>query len=244
MSNVKPIYDNLMGVLKDIDEKLDSLEDPATSGKRAIANQLVEQFQETWQPTAAAIIAQVNNVGEENPDAVVGIYRGLKSALEKEFDKKIQEILDEKVKNIPKSEPLISQEQALELSKQRSEIYQQIKMAVNLAATAEGVELEMPKPRRGSKGKRGKRALTLMVWSIDGEEVNPQPETLKEFSESLGFESSKAFYDFLKEKGVNTTKPENNELRVSLPDGRELYGEIPEDEADKVDEDDSSSDED
>lgn len=242
MSNVKPIYDQFMAVITEIDEKLDSLEDPASSGKRKIANDLVEEHKGTWESAANGLISQLENMDE---DKLVGVYKGYISAITKNFDKKIAEILEKKVENMPKQEALITPEQAAELSKQRSELYAQVKMAVSLAKSAEGIDLEMPKPRRGSRGKRGARALTLMEWAIDGEVVDPQPETLKDFAISLGFEDSKTFYAYLKEKGVNTTKPENGQLRVELPNGKELYGEIPEDKlTEEVDESPDNGDED
>lgn len=232
-TDVKPMYDKLMSTITEIDVQLDSLDDTAGAGKRKIANDLVEANASTVESVAQQIISQFANLDD---DTLVGVFRGVRAELDKAFDERVKSIINEKAETAPKSEPLITEEQAAELSKQRSELYQRVKMAVQLARDIDGVELPMPKTRRGSRGKRGPRAMTLMVWAIDGEELDPQPEKTKDLAQLLGFEKSSELTAFLKAKGVNTTDPENGELEVTLDDGRVLSGYIPSDEDDESDE--------
>lgn len=234
-TDVQPMYDKLMSVIEDIDIKLDSLDDSSGASKRKIASDLVEAHKTTWEPAVKQVISQFQNLDEET---LVGVFRGFVSELTKTFDEPVKNYIEKQVENAPKSEPLITEEEAEVLSKQRSDLYQQIKMAVQLAESIDGVELAMPKTRRGSRGKRGPRAMSLMVWSIDGVELDPQPEKFKDLATLVGFEKSSELTAFLKSKDVDTTNPENGELEVTLEDGRTLSGYIPaEDDEDESDED-------
>lgn len=233
-TDVKPMYDKLMDTITEIDIKLDSLDDSSGAGKRKIANDLVEANSDTVESVSQQIISQFANLDD---DTLVGVFRGVRAELDKAFDEKVKSIINDKAENAPKTEPLITEEQAAELSSQRSELYQRVKMAVQLARDIDGVELPMPKTRRGSRGKRGPRAMTLMVWAIDGNELDPQPEKTKDLAVMLGFEKSSELTAFLKSKGVNTTEPENGEIEVTLDDGRVLSGYIPSDEEEEEESD-------
>ncbi len=224
-TEVQGMYNKLIEAISAIDEKLDSLDDTQGVTKRKIVSDLVESAQGTWGPAAEAFIAQLSTLDD---DTLVGVYRGLTSEIDKAFAEKTKTIIDAKAETAPKPTPLISEEEIAPLSATRSELYQQVKMAVTLAKAIDGVDLEMPKTRRGSKGKRGPRAMSLMVWAINGEEINPQPAKFKDLAELLGFAKSSELTAFLKSKDVDTTTPKDNKLEVELPDGRLLTGYIPE----------------
>lgn len=240
-TEVQGMYDRLIAVITDIDEKLDSLDDTAGVTKRKIVSDLVEANKETWEPAAAQFVEQISALDEET---LVGVYKGFDSAFRAAFEEKVKAIIEAKAENAPKATPLISEEEVPALSATRSELYQQIKMAVTLAKAIDGVDLEMPKTRRGSKGKRGPRAMSLMVWAINGEELNPQPAKFKDLAELLGFAKSSELTAFLKSKDVDTTTPEDNKLEVELPDGRLLTGYIPEGAIEAAGDSDSDDDDD
>ena len=241
---IKPVYDNLMGLINEIDEQLDASDDSAGASKRRIKNELVTKFDAD---SSTAFNSFSTELGALSEDDLVGIYAGFMQKMEKEWGSKVNAILEARVAAQPQTEKVeISPEQLAELSKQRSELYQQIKMAVQLANSTEpgGVDWAMPKTRRGSKGKRGPRAMNLMVWAVNGEELDPQPEKIKDLAEVLGFvdttddkgetvSAQRNFTAYLKSKDVNTTNPENGEIRVELPNGQELYGYIPETDEDE-----------
>jgi hypothetical protein len=242
MSDLKEMHSKLKEVIDDIDVKLDSLQDQEGATKRRITNDLVASAEAQWKPASEGIIAQISGL---EPAVLVGVYRGIVNALNSAFNATATEFVDKAAEEAPKTEPLITVEEATELSKTRSELYQQIKMVVSLAKTMDGIDLEMPKTRRGSKGKRGKRALNQMIWAINGEELNPQPK-IPELATALGFDKAKDLTAFLKSKGVNTTNPEGGKLEVTLEDERILTGYIPNwtppensegDESDEEDED-------
>jgi len=230
---VREMYDTLMEAIAEIDTNLDSLDDSGSAGKRKISNDLIVANQENVDKVTGQLIPQLRNL---DADTLAGVFRGIVQGLTKEFGEEVSKTIEEKVEAAPKVEPLVTEEEAKELSGQRSELYKSVKQVVNLAEVMYQLELTMPKIRRGSKGKRGPRIVTQMNWSIDGEMLDEEIK-YKEVAIACGFEGSAKLTAFLREQEVDTKAPANNEIRVNLPDGRELYGFVPEEDDDDEDDD-------
>lgn len=240
---VWPHYKKLWDTIAEIDKQLDSLNDSDAATRRNVIAAMIEETKSIWSEGATGTITNLKNLeGAE----LVGVVEGIIKALRDEFDEENKKVIEAKVAEAPKSEPLITQDQAEELSKQRSALYQTIKQVVNVAKVMDDVDLVMPKTRRGSHGKRGPRAMSQMIWAIDGEELDPQPR-YKDLAEMLGFVETteknakgedvksspgKNLTAFLKSKGVDTKEPKDGKLSVELPDGRILDGYIPEEDSD------------
>jgi hypothetical protein len=265
---VQPMYDKVKSAIDSIDEKLDSLQDSEGATRTKVVNELVEENQEITAQGIDQTIVQLRNL---EPTQLVGVVNGIIKSLNAAFKDDMEKTVAELVAAAPKVEPLITEEEAEVLSKQRSELYQQIKQIVFLAETMDGVELPMPKARRGAIGKRGQRAMSKMIWAVDGNILDPQPK-YKELAEMLGFTETKGektnretkekeeitispstnLTKFLKDKGVDTKNPKDGKVSVAVPDGRVLSGfipgvedtnlpEKPEDDDDDVNEDDDES---
>lgn len=205
--DLKGMYVQLFEAINEMDEKLDSLSDTESAGRRKISNDLVNANADTWQPVAQNAITQLSSMDQA---ARAGVYLGLIRELKKALDKDVNEFVDSQVETAPKVEPLISEEEAKEISAARSEAYKQIKQVVDLAVQfgeAEEDEWELPKVRRGSRGKRGKRALSLYSWFIDGNAVPEESNSPAGVAKLLGFEKAGAFTKWLREQEVNTSKP-------------------------------------
>lgn len=235
-TDIVEMHTELFTAISGIDEKLDSRLDGKSAGKRALINGFVEAQEDTINKVADPFIV---NLGNLEPEAQIGVYRGILAKLKDAFDEQTTAAVEKMVEEMPKVEPLITEDEVEPLQKTRSELYQQIKMIVNLGKQFGAGELKMPKTRRGSTGKRGPRKMNLMVWAINGEEV-PTDTMLKDLAVLLGFEKSKDFTAFLKKQGVDTTNPENDVIEVTLEDSRVLTGWIPdEDENEDREEDDA-----
>jgi hypothetical protein len=225
--------------------KLDSLQDPAASGRRRIINDAVEANKSHVDTISNYLKTQLS---EASPEIQVGIYFGLVRALDNEFGKSAKETVDKMIETLPKQEALITKEEAADLSKIRTEFYSKQKTLVELAKTMgmdEGMDL--PRKRTGSKGKRGPRQASYITWSIDGVEVPEAVGTLRPVVElydqyaTVG-ELTKA----MREKKINLTEPdaEGNDLSFVLPDGKTLTGEYnPPTDEDEEDEDEDSTEE-
>ena len=166
---LKEAHDKLHSLIAEIDVKLDSLMDPESAGKTKIINQFVAAEKETSDGVVSDIVEQLNGASIERQ---IGIYYGLIRGLNAAFKPNVETAVLEKVKTLPKVEPLISEQEAGELSKVRSDLAQKVKQLIGMAEVfgevPEGMH-EAPK-RTGKSGKRGPRALTLYDYSIDGEE--------------------------------------------------------------------------
>jgi len=262
---VQPMYDKVKSAIDSIDEKLDSLQDSEGATRTKVVNELVEKHQDVTSQGIDTTIAQLDSFDDEQLVGVVnGIIKSLNAAFKERLDKKVAEL----VAAAPKVEPLITEEQAEVLSKQRSELYQQIKQIVYLAETMDGVELAMPKARRGAIGKRGQRAMSKMIWAIDGTILDPQPK-YKDLAELLGFvettgtkksretgneeeikiSPSTNLTKFLKNAKVDTKNPKDGKLEVTMPNGSTVLSgfipgvddnvpEKPEEDEDDTDDDD------
>jgi hypothetical protein len=236
MADIQEMHQKLLSSINEIDEQLDSLDDSSGATKRKIMNELVRENEEVSDKVAANIISQITTLQESDPDALVGVLKGFIDKVNAHFKEFVDTYVNAKVEASPKQEPLVTAEEAEVLSKERSQLYQSIKMVVELASTIEGIQLEMPKTRRGSRGKRGARAMSLMIWAIDGVELDPQPK-YKDLAISVGFEGSKELTAFLKSKEIDTRNPKDGKLSVDLPDGRILSGELPTEDDEEEDED-------
>ncbi len=205
--DLRGMYDSLKTFIDEADEKLDSLSDTESAGRRKIGNDLITAAESQWSPAVEGAIQSFNNM-DEAPRA--GPYLGLIRELKKAFDKDVTEFLDSQVETAPKAEPLISETEAKELSVSRSEAYKQLKQVVELAVQfgeADENEWELPKVRRGSRGKRGKRALSMYSWTINGEAVPEESNSPAGVSKLLGFEKAGLFTQFLRDNDVDTSKP-------------------------------------
>jgi len=225
--DLNEIYRDLKATIDDIDEKLDSLEDPSTSGRRKLINEAIGNTEHIWQSIVASLSQQLNT-NDLDDSMKVGIYYGITRGMTKEFDDFAKEVVSKIVENQPKVEPLITPEQAAELSALRPDLYGKIKQVVDLAqqfGDADG--MEMPRRRTGAKGPRGKRKASYITWSIDGAEVNGAVGTLKPIQELYPqYEKVSDVTAAMKKAGINLTEPdaEDNVLKFELPDGRVLTG--------------------
>ncbi len=207
--DLRGMYSQLKSFIDEADEKLDSLSDTESAGRRKIGNDLMAATEEVWTPVVSGAVQQLGSMDQETR---AGVYLGIIREFKKAFDKEVSDFLDSQVETAPKSEPLISADESKELQTSRSEAYKQLKQVVELAVQfgeADENEWELPKVRRGSRGKRGKRALSFYTWSIDGEEVADESNSPAGVAKLLGFDKAGMFTQYLRDNGVNTSTPED-----------------------------------
>ena len=107
---------------------------------------------------------------------------------------------------------------------------------MELAATVADEDLEMPRVRRGSSGKRGPRNMSLFVYSIDGVEV--EDASIGQIAKENGYEKAAELTAALKATGFDTHKGTEFD-NFTLPNGKILSGFKPDD--DEEEEEDSDS---
>jgi hypothetical protein len=243
MADLRDIYLQNKAAIDEIDVQLDSLQDKDSVGKRKVGNQLIEAAKDHWEEWLAGVVKQLE---EMEPEVRAGVQLAISRGLNEKFNKSTQELIASKVVDMPKTEPLITQDEATELSKVRSGLYAQLKSVVELAVSVGDAEEDsddwkMPKIRRGAHGKRGKRALTLYTWYFNGEEVE-DVDTTKDAAKYLGFEKSADFTKALRDSGVNTTNPPD-EFTWTSPSGVVVTAQKDTDDSDDENEDEEVSEE-
>jgi hypothetical protein len=234
MSNrsLTEIHAELMASIQEIDQVLDTLSGSKTAGRRKIINDMVSNAEGTWQPVAEQVSDFLKGMDESQRTAV---FFGVVETLRKEFEKAASSYVEAVVDAQPKQEAVVTPEQAEQLNANRKELYAKIKPIVELAEQIEGETLEMPKVRRGSSGPRGKRAMSLLTYFIDGEEVDMTPGQI---AKENGYEAAKDFTQALRDAGydVSTVTEINN---FKLPNGKVLNAVLDDgsDEEEESDED-------
>ena len=235
MADLRTIYEGAIAQVNSIDEKLDSLTDQETAGKRKVSNDLIEASRSDWEGFLKNSIEQMSAM---DPDVLAGVYLGIQKGLKDEFDKPVTEFVTSKVSDMPPVEPLVSEEEAEVLRKTRSALYQQVKSVRELAiqvgeATDEDTDWKMPKMRKGAYGKRGKRALSMYSWFFNGEEVE-DVDTVREVAAHLGYERAALFTEALRAANIDTRNPPT-EFEFTAPNGVVVTAVKETDEADNGD---------
>jgi hypothetical protein len=215
---LKAMYDELFSSITEIDEKLDSLSDGKTAGKRSLINGYITATVDNHEKIVTQFVDQLNNLPDE---VMVGIYYGIVRGLEKNFAERASTFVDDQVKNIPQPTPLIAADEVPAFSKLRSDIYQKLKAIKNLAETfGEGEDWDMPKKRTGSKGPRGKRALSFFTWEIDDKKFDKLAEVVDLYDQ---YDKVSDLTAAMRAADLNLRNPEGN-LEFTLPDGKILVG--------------------
>jgi hypothetical protein len=239
------IYKELMNLINKIDEKLDAGSE--TARRKEFVDNLVSSYQSDWEPVTKALIPQMENMSAE---ALAANYHGIIRALNEAYKKAVDSHVNEAFEAIPQEDiAQASEAEKKALSEERSKLYAQVKAVIPMAATF-NVDLgDDPMPRRrGAAGKRGKRALSLYSWTVDGQVLSEDDNDPKGVAAILGFEKASGLTEFLKTveidgKKINTTNPP--EEFTFTYNGKEVYAKRETDDADNddADDDDTSDDE-
>lgn len=220
MADLRSIYETGMQNVTEIDTKLDSLTDQETAGKRKVSNDLIEQTRSEWEGFLASAVKQMENM---QPEILSGVYLALQRGLKDKFESPTNEFISTQVQDMPPVQPLISEDEAEELRKTRSALYQQVKSVRELAiqvgeASEDDPEWKMPKMRRGAHGKRGKRALSYYEWFFNGDQVE-DVNTVRDVAAHLGYAKAADFTAALREAGIETRNPPTPSFEFNHPSG-------------------------
>jgi len=201
------MYDLVKGQIAAIDEELDAAQGGKAAGKRAIINTLVKENGETIDIVLGQLREQLFDSDKFSDQQKAAFYYGLLSTLRDNFETRAQETIDPMVKEVPDA-PAIPAEELQKKSNERSLAYKQAKYVRELLSMF-GEDLDnypMPK-RRGGGGKRGTRELSKYSWSLDGERMPADSDSLTAIAKKLGFEKSVTLRELMRNAGINLTNP-------------------------------------
>jgi len=230
-SQVRQWYKKLMTQVLQIDEVLDEQADAATGGKRRFTKELIAKNEGDWKPVSEHLI---NQMKEMDPEVLSGVFFGIIRSLSDEFKDNVDKWVNDAVASQPKVEVTpVDDEQKKALMETRADLAKQVKTIIEMAyvfGEAKSDENEeqndpnwpAPRVRHGRVGPRGKRALTLFTWEIDGVAVDEDNDSVKGVSALVGFEKAADFTAALRDAGIDTTNP-GDEIQVELK-GKQVYG--------------------
>ena len=225
VTQVRGWYNKLTSQVTEIDEQLDAGSEAA--GKRKFTNDLVDNYKEVWTP---AVDHMANSMSQMDPEKQAAAFYGLVRTLSNKFKENVDNWITAQVDAQPKDTTAeVSDEQKKELAEVRQGLVKQIKMIIEMATNFGESSEDNPWPepkRRGAVGKRGKRALTLFTWSIDGVPVGEENDSVSDVARLLGYEKQADFTAELRNQEVNgkklDTKTPPDEFTVTLR-GKEVY---------------------
>jgi len=223
MADLKEIHGKLLEAINEIDAQLDSLSGGKAAGKRKIVADLTDKHSTVYRAALDDVLGFIKNLDAEKKAAVVSAFQ---TELRKSFDAEVSAYVEALVESQPVQEALITPEQAETLSKQRSELYQQIKAVVGVAESVGEEPLEMPSSRRGASGPRGPRNLSMFTFYINDEEVD---KTIGQIAKENGYEKSADLTKALRDSGFDTKDGVSFD-DFELPNGKILSGQRNEDE--------------
>lgn len=214
-------YEKMFDEVKNIDEKLDSLTDGKAAGKRQKIDEMINATKDAHEGVVNDFVKQLENVDIE---VLIGIYFGVTRGLDKNFREKVNAGLEEIVSKLPDASPLISIDEVPAYQKARSVLYQQIKALIEVAGSVgdpHSDKMVMPKKRTGSKGKRGKRALSFFTWFIEDAEYSKLAQIVELYPQS--WTKVAELTAAMREAKIDTKTP-GDKIEFTLPDGKTLVG--------------------
>ena len=213
----------LVDTIEQIDVRLDSASGTQASGKRAILNSLVKQNESTINTVVEQIVSAFSQFDEAT---LAGVFTGLNKALDEKYSKQVGEYAEREAeaRKNGESDVTLTPEQVQTLSDERKSLVATYTAVKNLLALSGQDVSEVPEPakRQGARGPRGKRAISQVVWSIDGTELPADQQTGSAVAKALDFESAKAFREALTAAGVDVKNPPAR-IEVTL-NGKQVVG--------------------
>lgn len=204
--------------INEIDVRLDAASG-GTRGKRAIKSALVIEHSDKNEKFVDSVLNTLNEklTGEQRLAAVVHLSRVLKDA----FSDEVDEYVDEKIEEQQEEQEALSEAEADALIEQRKELHSQYNALKNILEMfgTDVSDIPEPKSRRGRRGKRGPRTLSQFQYSIDGEELDEDSNSLATVAQRLGVDGVKELKRIVSEENnIPLTKdevPDDWEVKIN-----------------------------
>jgi hypothetical protein len=234
-----------------IDEKIAAASGSQSAGKRAIANRLIEANQET----VDQLVSQVAEYLKQLDDAsLAGVFSGVVKNLSTQFDEKVNTYLTAEAEARKSEQPEVSQEELTGLVTDRKRLSDEYKALRNILEMFGSDVSGIPEPKKmtGARGPRGKRAISMFQFAIDGANLSVAENSLSKVAEVGGFEASedsegkkvtalKQLKAYLKENYEFDTSEPPDTFSFKLPNGKVFSGVKFESTGDEEDEEEEAS---
>lgn len=206
-----------------LDEKIAAASGSDTAGKRAIANNIASETNESW----SAVVEQVTgHIETLSGNTLVGTYTALISALNDKFREDVDGILSGLVEERSSDAPEISEEELAKVLADRKVLSDEYKALRNILEMFGQDVSDIPEPKRmtGSRGPRGPRTLSKFDYAVDGETRSKTQNSLSSIANTvckdLGWKT-KDLREFLVSQGLDIESPSDT-WSYTLPNGKVL----------------------
>ena len=242
-SQVRQWYGRLINQTLEIDAKVDAGSDTET--RKRVTSGLVDNQSTVWTPTVDHLRMALEKVRDEenDRDKFVGIYLGIVRGLQNLFKNEVDTYIEQLVEQAPTPDDVLSEEDKKALMEERKALVGQIRTIIEMAKTFNEFDDTNPwyePKRRGAVGSRGKRALSFYTWTVDGQAMPEDENSVAGVYPKVGYSKAADLTAALKAAGINTTEPprefsvELNGHTIIASDSR------PEDEGDEEEEEESA----
>jgi hypothetical protein len=209
-SQVRQWYGRLINQTLEIDAKVDAGSDTET--RKRVTSDLVENQQGIWEPSVNHLKMALEKVRDEegDRDKFVGIYLGIVRGLSSLFKNEVEAYVDTLVEQAPTPDDVLSEEDKKALMEERKALVGQIRTIIEMAKTFNEFDESNPwyePKRRGAVGSRGKRALSFYNWTIDGQTLPEDEQSVAGVYPKVGFTKAADLTAALKAAGIDTTNP-------------------------------------
>jgi hypothetical protein len=232
--------------IEKLDEVIDSASGSKDAGKRALANQIASETETNHKKMVDQLITALNKI--EDKRVLVGAVTSLRSAVQSNFNKQVDEFLTAEVESNTTEGPKVSPEELQKALDERKEAVKHYNILTSvLEMMGEDTE-DLPKPKkmtgpRGPQGKRGPRLPKNLQWAVDGKDRSGTTNNLSSIAATVCPDGWKVadLRNFLTEQGFDF---ENipTEFSFTLPNDKVLSGRLTDDVVDD-DEDEETEDE-
>lgn len=203
-----------------IDEKLDAASGSESAGKRALANSIASETENSWKKVADNLVSAFEKI--DDPQIRVGAFTGVLKSVQDRFKNEVDEFLAKEVANRSTDQVEISAEELSQMTDARRELVEQYRALRNILEMfgSDVSTIPEPKKRTGARGKRGPRVLTNYDFYVDGEARTASQNSLSSIANTvckdLGWKTVD-LRNFLVEQNIDLENPPA-EFSVTLPE--------------------------
>jgi len=228
---LRQMYNMYFKKIEDLDSVLDAQAGGRSASKRVVLNQLVKDNEDAIN-SAVTTFRSFLDEEVEDEQVRIAIFHGVVKALKGVYDPQVESVLETLVQDVPEVAPLPTDEVEA-LTSARKKLYAQTKSNIEMLELfgEKPEDYPMPKRRSGGRGsKRGARKISLYTWTLDGEKLSADEDSVLAISKKLGFEKKSDLTKLMRDAELNLTDPPDP-IDFSLasensPDGKDhsLHG--------------------
>lgn len=245
------VLENLGKEIADIDVRLDQSAGSVPAAKRVVVDRRIEKYKDEIDGSTTQIGGFFESEElAEDPDKFAAYVVGFKRFFSK-YDDRLESWFNDHNDEVQAALVKLTPEEIAALTENRKEklkMFRGLREILGMFAEDTSMIPE-PKGRRGVRGKRGPRAISLFSWEVDGVRQPAEFDSLTAVADQNGYEKSKDLRDAIKadivdengdvvKKGYDLANPPDR-IEFVMKNGKTLVGVKKAQDSEDDDDDDS-----